>query len=833
MTLSLSVLIVEDSDDDAVLLVRALQRGGFNLNWQRVETPESLRTALTQHTWDLLLVDYRLPSFDAHLALQIYHQAGLDIPFIVVSGKVGEDTAVEVMKAGAHDYLMKSNLTRLPEAVRRELREAQVRAEHLQASLELQRTKQNLQLAIEGSGIGLWDWSIQANTFSFNDRWAEIIGYTSQQLTPFNIDFLRTNAHPEDLQKSDAALERHFCQETLTFECELRRRHQSGRWVWVWTRGRVVEWDEMGQPLRMTGTTMDISHLKHLQGEQTRLLNILEVSTDYIRMSNAQSQVIWRNTALKRLQGLDQSHRSLQRHFLEEHPLWAQDLIRNQALPEVWANGSWIGETALLDAKGEEIPVSHLILAHPSLPGGTAFYSSIMRDMREQKKVEQEVQLNAELMRATRLKDEFLANMSHELRTPLNAILGLSEAMLDEVFGPLTENQKKSLTTIENSGQHLLELINDILEVSKIEAGKLELSLDTVAVDKLCTSSLAFVKQLALRKQIQLHTAIPNDLGNIEVDERRMRQVLINLLTNAVKFTPEEGHVMLSVSLHPQELVISTIAFDPLHNLNPSHSAQTPSESAADSCRNATPDPAANLWIVFSVSDTGIGIATEDQVKLFQPFVQIDSSINRRYEGTGLGLMLVKQIVELHGGFVELNSQVGQGSCFFVCLPYQRHPIENDYPLNLATSAQRQNRLEPEVLERSLEGDEQTPAAQPLVLLAEDNPSNVDMLTSYLVAYHYQVIVARNGQEAIDYSYSHHPDIILMDIQMPEVDGLTAMRRIRQDPQLAEVPIIALTALAMPADRVKCLEAGATDYLSKPVNLGVLRKMLKRLLSPA
>jgi PAS domain S-box-containing protein len=246
-----------------------------------------------------------------------------------------------------------------------------------------------------------------------------------------------------------------------------------------------------------------------------------------------------------------------------------------------------------------------------------------------------------ELQQATRLKDEFLATMSHELRTPLNAILGMSEALQEEVFGTLNPQQLNAISTIEQSGEHLLSVINDILDVSKISAGKLALNITEVALTELCRSSLILVKRQAINKQIQIETHLPAATDRISLDERRMRQVLINLLNNAVKFTAPGGLVKLSV----WEESIS-------------------------------PDRGEEYCLCFAVSDTGIGISSADLSKLFQPFVQIDSSLSRKYQGTGLGLVLVKQIVELHGGEITVDSEVGKGSCFTVRLPQARSASE-------------------------------------------------------------------------------------------------------------------------------------------------------------
>jgi len=402
---------------------------------------------------------------------------------------------------------------------------------------------------------------------------------------------------------------------------------------------------------------------------------------------------------------------------------------------------------------------------------------------------------NAELVRATKLKDEFLANMSHELRTPLNAILGMSEGLLSSVFGDLNERQRRSLSLIENSGRHLLELINDILDVAKIGAGKLNLEIHPVSIENLCKSSLSFVKQMASQKNIQLRLSIQPDLGAIAIDERRIRQALINLLSNAVKFTEKSGEVSLEVKL------IQAESIDLPDNL---------------STILEFPDT-----LVLAVTDTGIGIASEDLGKLFQTFVQIDSSLSRQYAGTGLGLTLVKQIAELHGGKVHVTSRVGKGSCFSILLP---HKIQK--PLhNLAKNSNSNICIVDEIDNFNQEPNS---SINPLILLAEDNPTNVETFADYLSSRGYRLIFAANGQEAVEMAVSRKPDLVLMDIQMPVLDGLGAIQKIRANPNLNSIPIVALTALATNSDREKCLRAGADEYLAKPVKLAQLTAIIKQ-----
>ncbi|MGD1853626.1 MAG: ATP-binding protein [Leptolyngbyaceae cyanobacterium] len=389
---------------------------------------------------------------------------------------------------------------------------------------------------------------------------------------------------------------------------------------------------------------------------------------------------------------------------------------------------------------------------------------------------------NIELARATRLKDEFLANMSHELRTPLNAILGMTESLIEQIFGPLNEQQITSLSTIERSGNHLLALIDDILDLAKVEAGALSLERVPTQIGPLCRSSLAFVKQLAHQKKIQLTERRTGDsIPDLMLDERRIRQVLINLLNNAVKFTPEGGHVTLTITL-----------------------TQSTTETN-------------EYWLKFTVEDTGIGIEANQLNRLFQPFVQVDTALNRQYTGTGLGLALVKRSVELHGGEVSATSQLNVGSCFTVELP--------------CTSSGDSQSVTPEPQSPS-SGESQSPqVVKPLILLAEDNEGNIEVIQGYLAAKGYQVTIAKDGREAIALAQAQTPDLILMDIQMPGMDGIEAMTKMRQDKVLQHIPIIALTAFAMKGDLERCFAAGATDYLAKPVKLKQLVATMQSLLA--
>jgi PAS domain S-box-containing protein len=365
----------------------------------------------------------------------------------------------------------------------------------------------------------------------------------------------------------------------------------------------------------------------------------IESSTDGIAISEA-NQLLYINRSYAEMFGYSVSELQGESALCLYSPAQIT-YFQTEVSPALSTNGQWRGEAIGVRKNGETFDQE---LSLSLLPNGQMI--CVSRDitiqkaaLRERQRQEEELQqvnkmldlTNQELLHATRLKDEFLATMSHELRTPLNAIIGMSEGLQEEVFGALNEDQLKWVAMTESSGRHLLSLINDILDVSKIAAGKLELDIAPVDLISLCNSSLDFIKQQAASKQIKIKFDTSLELTTINVDERRIRQVLINLLSNAIKFTPADGNVDLQVSFKSQEN--------------------------------------GDKHLCFEVIDTGIGIAIEDQSKLFQPFIQIDSKFNRQYAGTGLGLAIVKQVVELHGGTVDLRSQVGEGSCFTVNLP--------------------------------------------------------------------------------------------------------------------------------------------------------------------
>ena len=529
----------------------------------------------------------------------------------------------------------------------------------------------------------------------------------------------------------------------------------------------------------------EIAERARVETQMRRLATVVEATPDFVGIADATKQILYLNRAFCEALGRWPDREPLT--ILDCHPESALRQIHGEGLPTAERGNVWRGETEFRFRDGRLIPVSQLILAHRDAEGSLEFYATIMRDISERKQLEETLrrhsqqlsEANHELARASRLKDEFLANMSHELRTPLNGILGISESLHEEVYGPLNPRQQRAILDLEDCGRHLLALINDILDVAKIEAGKVELELGSLEVEQVCQASHRLIKEAALKKQISVAVVIDRSLRQLVADQRRLKQILVNLLSNAVKFTPQGGKIGLDV--------------------------------VGDRVQRE---------VRLTVWDTGIGISPEDHSRLFQPFIQLDSGLSRHYEGTGLGLVLVKRLTELHGGALHIESAVGRGSRFTVVLPW----IEND---NRSDGAEDRSESVAVSVPAIAPHD---PGAAPLILIVDDNTFSVRGLKDYLVFKGYCVELAADGETAIDRAAGFHPDLIFMDIQMPGMDGLEAIRRIRLLPGLSAIPIVALTALAMPGDRDRTLEAGATEYVSKPAPLDQLHRLIRSLL---
>lgn len=555
---------------------------------------------------------------------------------------------------------------------------------------QLKESELRLNLATGSTKIGLWDWEVQTGKTVFNDQWAEIIGYTLEELAPHNIENWAKFTHPDDLEKSNQILQDHFEGNTDLYECEVRMLHKDNHWVWVLDRGKVTEWDSDKKPLRMLGTHIDIDKQKQTEfrlRKQEQILSAVALSIkelitnrDYYVAIEKCFQLIGQATLVDRVYLFVNSYDHNGNGFTSQAIEWnsgvAQSQIMNpdlQNIPFEYVGGFvdtlnsgdvFLGVVnemnqdrtrELLESQGIRSLIVLPIFVRESFWGFIGFdeckydriweenefstlmaFSHSVEKSIERRLIEDKLnQAKSIAETANVLKSEFVANISHEIRTPIHAILGYAALIKEHA----TDQQCMGyLTAIQKAGDALMGLINDILDLSKIEAGKLELQsfyadVRTVLSDVEQVFKLR-IKEKHLELRIQVDPRLPHQ---ILFDEVRVRQILFNLVGNAVKFT-HRGYITIKILMDAKDEILEQV----------------------------------NLTIV--VEDSGIGIPLEQQIRIFEPFKQKDGQSNKNYGGTGLGLSITQRLVQMMGGTIELESQMDVGSVFKVSLiglPYK------------------------------------------------------------------------------------------------------------------------------------------------------------------
>lgn len=584
---------------------------------------------------------------------------------------------------------------------------------------KLKHERERLNNIINGTNLGTWEWNVDTGETMFNERWAEMIGYDLKDISPISVKKWNSFTHPDDLKKSEAALARHFKLKTDFYQAEVRLKHKNGDWIWVLDRGKVISWTKDGKPEWMFGTHQDVTEKKKLENELkqnvTQFKNVFELSPVGIVITDFKTgKFIDVNQAMQKMIGYNEDQLLGMEIWKITHE---KDLSEKdfEAITELKEHNTIKGiEKKLVTKNGKVLIVSINSLVHADKDDKKIAISTV-QDITDQKKFEDKLRKSREeAIKASQAKSEFVANMSHEIRTPLNGVIGFTDLLMKT---PLNEMQHQYMNTVFQSANTLLDLINNILDFSKIESGKLQLEAEKISLTKLSEEVTDLTKYEAHKKGLEIVLMLKPDIPEyIWIDGIRIKQVLMNLINNAIKFT-DEGSIELKIEILSK------------------------AEKKAK--------------IRFSVTDTGIGIAKENQKKIFNAFIQEDTSVTKKYGGTGLGLAISDQILSLMGSKLNLDSEVYKGSTFFFDLDLEVE-FRKKYKIQLEADIKR-------------------------VLVLDINEINQKVIQNYLQKEGVEVDYSHNIENTVKANKENNYDVIFVNHNLLELSGFEAISRLKKN----------------------------------------------------
>ncbi len=801
----LKILHLEDNPHDAALVEATLAADGVAAEIVRVDNRPAFEAALGADRFDVILADYHLPSFDGMSAQVLAARARPDLPFIFLSGSIGEELAIARVKDGATDYVLKDQMARLPSAVRRALAEAAERAERQRAESEIRRLNAELEQrvvqrtmelaranhALAAREIELRDaksfledliaaspsviFRLDPVTFdviyaSPNVGW--LLGCSAQEI--MQSDFWAHHIHPDDRDRVSDGVRAALASHAVQIEQEYRLRGKDDRYRWYFSLMRI-EYDADMRPTSILRYCLDISDRKQAEDaraeSERRLQAILDHSPAAVSLKDMSGRFLLSNREFERVTGVAGdaiTGRTVDELFAA--PLAAAYRENDRRVLET-NRGLEVEEIFLHDG----LPHTYHSIKFPLLnPAGRPYaLCAVSIDITERKKTDDELKMaRLEAERANRAKSEFLSRMSHDLRTPLNAILGFAQLL--ELDSP-GEKAKESVAHILRGGAHLLALINEVLDISRIEAGHLSLSAEPVHAFEIVELAMDLVRPLAGQRGISLTVEKPGgDEVVVLADRQRLNQILLNLLSNAVKYNRTGGRV--------------TVGFERV---------------------------GARMRI--SVSDTGAGISPEKLALLFQPFERLGAE-HTAVEGTGLGLALSRGLAEAMGGTLDVSSEADRGSTFWVELALTAAP----QPLVDAKSGSARAVATAHADTRGT------------VLYIEDNRSNVRLMERVLERRPgVRLVHAATGGDGLRRAGAERPDLVFLDLHLPDMSGEDVLRLLSQDARLKQIPVAVLSADATPAQARRLMASGAVAYLTKPLDVVQVIRMIDELLPAA
>jgi len=658
----------------------------------------------------------------------------------------------------------------------------------LQSALRARQfSEERLEMALEASDAALWEWHIAEKRFWLSDRYFRQLGYEPHAFEA-QVDVWRGLVHPDDWDGTLAVVKKHLKQPVGVYINEYRMRDASGQWRWMMARGRVVRSGPNGEPLLMVGTHIDVHQSKEqqraLMESRERFQKIYETTPDAMGITRIEDGLYLDvNSGFEAVTGY--SRQEVMGRTSAEVGIWADADQRVQLMAE-FKRAHQVDSMELLARNKAGQLVVGLMSVRRLEVDGEACMLFIFRDITERRRLQQDADAaRAEMAAAaaaSRAKTEFLSRMSHELRTPLNAVLGFAQLL--QATAKLDERANGQVDGVLQAGWHLLNLINDVLDIARIESGHLQLELQPIELQPVLVAALDLVQGSAAVNGLAIE--LPDEAAmavGVMADPVRLRQVLVNLLSNAIKYNRRGGQVSLHCSTDAQHL---------------------------------------NL----QVSDTGIGMSTQQMAHLFEPFNRLGRE-RGSIEGTGVGLVLTRYLVELMGGELSVGSSVNVGTTVTLRLRLDQS-LSPDQALPAAVEPGDPNpsprpKDEPQPAQHEVKSAA-SPAIdggpQACVLYIEDNDTNQLIVREMLAPWpQVKLHLADDGQTGLRLAAELHPDLILLDMRLPDLDGLQVLRRLKADPRLAAITVVALSASAMPDDVARARQYGALEYWTKPLQL--------------
>jgi len=768
MRIPIRILIIEDNDNDKELLLLELRRGGYDPEYICVETEQAMNAALDQNQWDIIISDYSMPKFSGLLALKIAKERELDIPFILVSGTIGEEIAVRAMKEGASDYLMKGSIKRLIPAMERELKEAEGRRQRTRAEEALHKNEAMLSLILNSIPQSIFWKDRNSNYLGCNKIFAKVAGFDDPGLivgkSDFDLPWSRQES--EAYRKDDREVIE--TQQPKIHIIETQHQH-SGKQIWVDTT-KIPLKDIHNTGYGVLGIYEDITEQKTaqeaLKESELRFRVLAESAPVGILTTDDQGSTNYVNQRWCEISKLSFDEALGNGWLKAVHPDDREPLTFN------WYQNKNSGtlsnaEYRFIHPDGTIAWVIGRAVPQTDDKGNIMGYIGTITDITERKKMEVDLIASKEKAEESdRLKTAFLHNISHEIRTPLNSIVGFSRLITEPDLS--LEDRENYADIINKSSDQLTSIIADIIHIATIEAGQVKIHEKEINVNAVCQLMFNQFSAIAQKQNVTLKfsTGLADDESRISTDESKLSQVLNNLISNAIKFTKE-----------------GTISFGYQVNGN-------------------------NLQ--FFVEDTGIGIAPEMHQEIFKRFRQVESTATRQFGGSGLGLSISKANIELLGGQIWVESEIEKGSKFSFTIPHK--PILPTKPIQM---------------EDMLSEQPPNNYSRLKILITEDEKDNYTYLSLILRNTGSEILHAKNGIEAVKICKENEDiDLILMDIKMPQMNGYEATKAIRA--LGSQVVIIAQTAYALEGDREKAMEAGCNDYITKPMRKEKLIEIIRR-----